>query len=177
MARAARSRIVVRRGAARLTIRSTGARQVRIAGRYLAFLEGRRGPDHAVLYDLDRHRRVRRVAGADLAAVDVQRDGTLALVRIAGTRSCVSVLSRRAARERRLACRVGSRVAIAGGRVLVERGTARGSRLVLLGRGDRRVLERAQRPRTIGAFDLAADRAVWSVGQVAGFQRIELERL
>ena len=174
----ARSQIVVRRGVARQTIASSGATHVRIAGRYLAYLEGVRSPERAVLYDLVRRQRVRRVAGGNLTAIDVQRDGTLALVRTGGARSCVSVLRRGAATERRRACGVaGARVAIAGGRVLVQRATQRGTRLVLLGRGGTRVLERAARRRSIGAFDLAADRAVWSVGQVAGFQRIELERL
>jgi len=175
---AARSHIVVRRGAARQTISSTGARHVRIAGRYLAYLEGRRNPERAVLYDLERRARVRSVAGADLAAIDVQRNGTLALVRSSGTRSCVSTLRRGAAAERRLACGLATtRAAIAGGRVLVERAAPHGTRLVLLGAGGRRVLDRVPRRRTIGGFDLAGDRAVWSVGRVAGFQRIQLQRL
>ena len=175
-AAAARSRIVVRRGGTRRAIPSIGATQVRIAGRYLAYLEGVRTPERAVLYDLTRRERVRRVDGRDLTAIDVQRDGALALVRTAGSRSCVSIVRRR---ERRLACRVADPgdVAIAGGRVLFARGTPRGARLVLIGPGGRRVLERAARPRAIGGFDLAADRAVWSAGEPSGFQRIHLERL
>lgn len=174
-----RSRIVVRRGATRQAIASAGATHVRIAGRYLAYVEGVRTPERVVLYDLRRRERVRRVAAGNVTAIDVQRDGTLALVGTGGTRSCVSVLRRAAQRERRVACRVADpdHVTIAGGRVLVVRGTSRGTRLVLFGPGGRRVLQHAPRPRAIGGFDLAADRAVWSVGQVSGFQRIHFERL
>ena len=69
------------------------------------------------------------------------------------------------------------RAAIAGGRVLVERAAPRGTRLVLLGAGGRRVLDRVPRRQAIAGFDLAGDRSVWSVGRVSGVQRIQLQRL
>jgi hypothetical protein len=141
---AARSRIVLHPGG---TIPASDASQLRIAGRYLAYLDGGR----AVRYDLATHRK-RRLGRAQ--AVDVQADGTVALVR----NGCVYM-------GRRLACGADDRVAIAGGRVLY----VQGRRLVL----GRRTLARGR----IAGFDLAPDRAAWAVGPPAGRQRIVLEHL
>jgi hypothetical protein len=141
---AARSRIVLHPGG---TIPASDASQLRIAGRYLAYLDGGR----AVRYDLATHRQ-RRLGRAQ--AVDVQADGTVALVR----NGCVYM-------GRRLTCGADDRVAIAGGRVLY----VKGRRLVL----GRRTLARGR----IAGFDLAPDRAAWAVGPPAGRQRIVLEHL
>ena len=173
IARAAgRSRIVVHRGAARQLIPSAGATRLRMAGRYLAYLEGRRFPRGAVLYDLARRERVRRVSGSTLQAVDVQADGTLALLRSDRARTCVSVLRRGAAREQRVACGVAAPdVAIAGGRVLFTQGR----RLVLARPGGRRRV--LARPGGYGHFDLAPDRAAWTAGPPSGIQRIRVAAL
>lgn len=142
---AARSRIVLHPGG---TIAATDASQVRIAGRYLAYLDGGR----AVRYDLVTHRK-RRLGRAQ--AVDVQADGRVALVR----KSCVWLGGKR------LACRVDDRVALAGGKVLY----VKGRRLVL----GHRTLARGR----FAGFDLAPGRAAWAAGLPAGRQRIVLERL
>jgi hypothetical protein len=142
---AARSRIVLRPGG---TISATEATQLRIAGRYLAYLDDGR----AVRYDLATHRK-RRLGRAQ--AIDVQRSGRVAIVRD----GCVHVGARR------IACGADDRVAIAGGHVLYVKG-----RRLMLGR---RVLARGN----IAGFDLAGDRAVWAAGPPVGRLRIALERL
>jgi len=186
LAAARRSRIVVHRGSARQTIASAGASHLRIAGHYLAYLEGRRLSQRTavVLYDLRSRQQVRRYempkGTAYLEALDVQANGTLAFVRSESDgRACVAVLRRRAERERDLACHVDVPydVAIAAGRVLFLQVTPRGTRLVLRSPGGRRVLDRIPRTRSFGGFDLAPDRAVWAVGAPGGVQRIVLRQL
>jgi hypothetical protein len=144
----ARSRIVLHRGANRSFIPASEATQLRIAGPYLAYLDGGR----AVRYDLVTHRK-RRLGRAE--AIDVEADGRVALIR----GGCVRVGGTR------IACGVDGRVAIAGGKALY----VKGRRLVL----GRRTLARGR----FAGFDLAPGRAAWAVGPPAGRQRIVLERL
>ena len=149
-ARAARvrSRIVIIRAGGRRVLDATEASQLRIAGRYLAYLDA----GHAVRYDLVTHRK-RRLGRA--SAVDVQAGGAVALVRD----GCVYLGARR------VNCGVEDRVAVAAGKVLY----VKGRRLML----SRRVLARGR----IAGFDLAPGRAVWASGPPAGRQRISVEHL
>ena len=90
-----------------------------------------------------------------------------------GADTCAQ-LARPGAEPRLLECGVTSRdIALAGGRALF----ARGRELRLAGAGGARTLARAPRGQVFGGLDLAPGRAVWSVGEPSGFQRIELRRL
>ena len=172
---AARSRVVLRRAGASWTVPSSGASDVRIAGRYLAFVEG--GPrfgERAVVYDLRRRKVVRRLAVDGIESLDVQSDGTLALLAYNGATTCAFLARRGNDELRRLECDVSSRhVALSGGRALYVRDRA----LRLAGAGAPRTLARAGRGKEIGGFDLGPRRAVWSVGELSGRHRIMLQRL
>ena len=171
---ATRSRVVLRRAGERWTVASSGASDVRIAGRYLAFVEGGRIGERAVVYDLRRRTVVRRLAAEGIESLDVQRDGTLALLVFNGATTCAFLASPRSDELRRLECDVSSRhVALSGGRALYVRDRA----LRLAGAGEPRTLARAGRGKEIGGFDLGPRRAVWSVGELSGRHRIMLQRL
>jgi hypothetical protein len=175
----ARRRIEVRGGGRRLQIPAGNVHGLRLAGRYLAWQQGF---GRAVLYDLRRGERVRRVGSARRSAggVDVQADGTIAFTRFEGAgRTCVTTISRAGA-ERVVACRAESvggsnaqtggsggigpdpTVAIAAGRVLYARF---GQELVLQRPGgEPAVLARFNpaRVQRVGGFDLGPDAAVWA---------------
>jgi hypothetical protein len=96
-----RRRIEARRGALRRIIPLRLGHGLRLAGRHLAWQDDHGG---AVLYDLRRGERVRRLGSArgGVRRIDVQADGTLALIRTGRrNRTCVSTLPLGGA-ERRL---------------------------------------------------------------------------
>jgi hypothetical protein len=155
---------------------STDVSHVRLAGRYLAWIQGSGyRDDELVVHDLEGGAEVARIRARDIGGLGIedaalQPDGTVAFT-LGGRRgSRLGVRSLASPRVRVLDRRAASRgIAVAAGRVLYERSSRRGGSAVVLrklGGGRPRTLARipARRLR-VGGLDLDASRATWAVAR------------
>jgi hypothetical protein len=169
------TRIVARKGSRRRVLATTGARGLRIAGPYLAWIEGAAGGgNRIVLYDLRRGEQARRVASGGLEGsievVDVQDDGTLAYVHRVSADNCVELL-RLGGSPERLGCDASPElIAVAAGRALYR---LLDDRLMLAEPGS----PAQQLAPSAAGFDLASWAAAWAVRGQGGSQTIFLQRL
>ena len=141
--------------------------QMRLAGRYLAWVEVERSAA-LVVHDLWTGAEVLRERHFDIGDMDVDADGTVAFTYSDDPGPRRLAMMRAGTPGRRLLDRnvIDRGVALAGGRVLYQkrdRGFFR-SRLLLrdLDGGTRRLATFTPRRRPVGDLDLSADRAVWA---------------